>query len=412
MNTPEPALPRRAWIIVGVLCLAGLLNYLDRLLLITMRVSITADIPMSNTQFGLLTSVFLFCYALLSPVGGYLADRFSRSHMIIGSLFVWSLATWLTAHATTFGGLMFTRVLMGLSEAFYFPAAGALIADYHTDRTRATANGLHLGGVMLGSVLGGLGGVLADRHGWPFAFELFGGLGIALALVAAFILRDRPAAAPTAGAEATPAVGAFAALRSLFRRWEYICLMLFWGLLALASWAFVGWMPAYLGERFGLTQGAAGMTMTGCFYGGCLLGMVVGGWWSDRWIRSNPLGRVLVGVIGLAVAASAVVAITLSGTLALTAGLLAVFGLCRAFPDANMVPILCGLTDARYRATGIGFLNALATSLGGVTIYVGGVIRDAKLDIAWLFLFGAGGLLVCLGLLWLIRPRAATATPA
>jgi predicted MFS family arabinose efflux permease len=411
MNTPESPLPARAWIIVGVLCLAGLLNYLDRLLLITMRVSITADIPMSNTEFGLLTSVFLFCYAVLSPVGGYLADRFSRSRMIIGSLFVWSVATWLTAHATTFGELMATRVLMGLSEAFYFPAAGALIADYHTNRTRATANGLHLGGVMLGSILGGLGGVLADRYGWPFAFQLFGGLGVALAAVAIFVLRDRPAASGT-GVEAAPAVGAFAALRSLFRRWEYICLMLFWGLLALASWAFVGWMPAYLGERFGLAQGAAGMTMTGFFYGGCLLGMVVGGWWSDRWIRTNPLGRVLVGMIGLAVAASAVVAITLSNTLALTAGLLAVFGLCRAFPDANMVPILCGLTDARYRATGIGFLNALATTLGGITIYVGGVIRDAKLDITYLFLFGAGGLLVCLALLWIIRPRDAAPTAA
>jgi predicted MFS family arabinose efflux permease len=408
VNTPETA-PRspHAWTIVGVLFFAGLLNYLDRLVLITMRVSISADIPMSNTQFGLLTTALLFCYALFSPVGGYTADRFKRSHVIIGCLAAWSAATWLSGQATTFGELMLSRVLLGVSQAFYFPAAGALIADYHSERTRALANGIHLGGVILGAILVGFGGLIADRHGWPFAFELFGGLGMAWAVVAFFVLRDRPAAAPKADVE--PAVGALAALRSLFQRWQYICLMIFWGLLALASWAFVGWMPAYLGERFGLAQGAAGLTMTSCFYGGCLAGMIVGGWMSDRWIRTNPLGRILVGMIGLAVAAFAVIAITLSGTLALTAGFLVVFGICRAFPDANMVPILCGLADARYRATGIGFLNALATSLGGVTIYVGGVIRDAELDITYLFLFGAGGLLVCLVLLWLIRPRGAVA---
>lgn len=411
MTVPLPALPPRAWTVVGVLFFAGLLNYLDRLLLITMRVSITADVPMSNAQFGLLTSVFLFCYAILSPVGGYLADRFSRSRTIICSLFAWSVATWLTAHASTFGELMITRALMGLSEAFYLPAAGALIADYHSNRTRGLANGLQLTGVMVGSMLGGLGGVLADRHGWPFAFKLFGALGVGLAVAAVFILRDRPATAPSPETVA-PDGGAFAAIANLFRRWRYICLMLFWGLLALSSWAFVGWMPAYLGERFGLGQGASGMIMTGCFYSGALLGMLVGGWWSDRWTLRDPRGRVFVGIIGLAIAASAVVAITQSGALVLTASLLAVFGLCRAFPDANMVPILCSLTDARYRATSIGFLNALATAVGGVTIYVGGLIRDAKLDIKYLFLCGAAGLLVCLVLLWVIRPRDAAPTTA
>jgi len=412
MNPPETApLPPRAWTIVGVLFFAGLLNYLDRLVLITMRVSITADIPMSNTQFGLLTTALLFCYALFSPIGGYTADRLKRSHVIVGCLFAWSVATWLSGQATTFGELLFSRVLLGVSQAFYFPAAGALIADYHSDRTRAFANGLQLGGVILGAILAGFGGLIADRHAWPFVFELFGGLGVALAAVAAFLLRDRPAA-PVPAAAAAPAASPFAALRSLFQRWQYVCLMLFWGLLALASWAFVGWMPAYLGERYGLAQGPAGLTMTGCFYGGCLAGMIVGGWWSDRWTRANPRGRVFVGVIGLAVAAAAVVAITQSGTLALTAGFLVVFGLCRAFPDANMVPILCGITDARFRATGIGFLNALATVVGGSTIYVGGMIRDAKLDINYLFLFGAGGLLVCLVLLWLIRPRDPVPAPA
>ena len=143
---------------VALLWLVACLNYLDRMILITMRSSIKEAIPMTDAQFGLLTTIFLVSYGLLSPLGGFVADRFSRSRIIIFSLFAWSATTWLTAHASTFGELLFYRALMGISEACYFPAAGALLMDYHRNTTRSLANGIHLSGVMVGSGLGGLGG--------------------------------------------------------------------------------------------------------------------------------------------------------------------------------------------------------------------------------------------------------------
>src|SRR5690606_38737514 len=130
------------WLLVALLCIIGCLNYLDRMMIVTMRTSILEEIPMSDAQFGLLTSVFLWVYGFSSPVAGYIADRFNRSFVIIGSLFVWSLVTWLTAHATTFEGLLAARALMGISEAFYFPAAMALIMDWHSDKTKSTAVGI------------------------------------------------------------------------------------------------------------------------------------------------------------------------------------------------------------------------------------------------------------------------------
>ena len=74
-----PKITTRAWLVVALLWPVATLNYLDRLMLTTMRDSIKAGIPMTDAQFGLLTSVFLWVYALLSPCAGYLADRFSRS---------------------------------------------------------------------------------------------------------------------------------------------------------------------------------------------------------------------------------------------------------------------------------------------------------------------------------------------
>lgn len=406
--------PGGAWLLVALLWLVGCLNYLDRVMLITMRQSIKEAIAMTDAQFGLLTTSFLLMYALLSPLGGFLADRFSRSRIIIFSLFAWSATTWLTAYATTFGQLIASRILMGVSEACYFPAAGALIADYHRNKTRSLANGIHLSGVMVGSGLGGLGGWLAEGQGWKFAFQLFGLGGVAYAVVLLFVLRDRPADAapgePGTGATAPAAVpraSLLDALRSLLGQKAYILALLFWGLLGLASWAFLGWMPTYLSEHFHLAQGEAGLITTGYIYSASLLGMIVSGAWADRWSARNVRGRIYVGVIGLIVATPAVVLVANTGMLPLAIAGLLVYGLTRAFPDANMMPVLCQITDPRYRATGLGLLNAFATIVGGLTIYVGGALRDAHVNITVVFNCGAAGLFVCAILLWYIKPRVA-----
>src|SRR5688572_31483265 len=99
---PAPAtLPSRAWLTVALLWVVAALNYLDRIMITTMRGSVVEAIPMTDAQFGLLTSIFLWVYGLLSPFAGFLADRFNRSRLIIGSLLVWSLLTWLTGHCKT-----------------------------------------------------------------------------------------------------------------------------------------------------------------------------------------------------------------------------------------------------------------------------------------------------------------------
>ena len=104
---------------VALLFVVALLNYLDRLILTTMREPIRADIVMSDAQFGLLTSAFLWVYAATSPLGGWMADRVGRKRVIVTSLFFWSAATFLTGLATTFHQMLTARALMGFSEACY-----------------------------------------------------------------------------------------------------------------------------------------------------------------------------------------------------------------------------------------------------------------------------------------------------
>jgi MFS family permease len=403
----DSQLPARAWLIVGLLWIVGLLNYLDRVMIATMRLSIKEAIPMTDAQFGLLTTVFLLVYAVLSPFAGYLADRFNRSRVIIGSLFLWSFITWLTGHAKTYEQLLWTRALMGVSEACYIPAALALIADYHRGPTRSLANGIHLSGVVAGSALGGIGGWLAERHGWAYAFDLFGLVGIGYSFVILWLLRGPPASEQPAGAPpiTVPRVRLGEAIVSLFRQRAFILALGFWGLLGVGGWAVTGWMPTYLNEQFHLPQGTAGLYATMFVSLSSLVGLLIGGAWADRWSRTNERGRVLVPVIGLCIAAPAILLASSTPWLALTLMALVVYGLTRTFVDANMMPILCLIADKRYRATGYGILNSLACVIGGATIYIGGRLRDAHVDISRVFQFGALTIAVCAVLLWFIKPQ-------
>ncbi|MBS0632005.1 MAG: MFS transporter [Verrucomicrobia bacterium] len=401
----DSLLPRRAWLVVGLLWVVGCLNYIDRVMLITMRQSVQAAIPMTEAQFGLLSTVFLIVYAMLSPVGGFIADRLSCSRTIIFSLFAWSAITWMTAHATSFNELLMWRALMGISEACYLPAAAALIARYHGPATRSLANGIHLSGVMVGSGLGGLGGLIAEHHPWTTAFEIFGVVGVLYSIVLLAFLRDNPQAATPGVDPATGSIRVGEMIRSLFESKKFLIALAFWGMLGITSWSFSGWMPAFLIEQFHLPQGKAGLMATGFQSLGSLSGMIIAGAWADRWSRRNPEGRAIVGIIGLGICIPCVFLVSNSPYLPLTLAGLVCFGLTRAFPDANMMPILFEITDKRYRATAYGILNAFATTAGGLVIYLGGLLRDAHVSVTTVFYIGTVGMALCSGLLWVIRPH-------
>lgn len=410
-TVPEPGLLSRAWLVVGLLFVVGLLNYLDRVMITTMRGSIVDAIPMTDTQFGLLTAVFLWTYGLLSPVAGFLADRFSRSRVIIGSLFVWSAVTLLTAYSTTFGELLVTRLLMGVSEACYIPAALALIVDYHRGSTRSLATGIHIGGMMLGQSLGFVGGWLAQDNAWNSPFRIFGVVGMVYALVLVFLLTDTPPSGRAAAGAGTSknSVHFASAVKSLFGRGAFVLALFFWGFLGMVGWLVIGWLPTYYQEHFQLSQAEAGLYATGYVQLTALIGVLLGGALADRWSRTNPRARLLLPAIGLLVAAPSVFLASVTTVLPIAIIGFVVYAFTRMFSDANMMPILCLVTDERYRATGYGILNLFSCIVGGVGIYAGGVLRDRHIDVSSLFQVAAVLMVLCAIILFRIRPKPETA---
>ncbi|MFM8718979.1 MAG: MFS transporter, partial [Chthoniobacterales bacterium] len=234
MSTPAPSPGRYAWLIVALLFPVALLNYLDRQMIAAMKVSVMGSVSgiTLESQWGYMLGQFKWVYAFFSPIGGYVADRFSRRWTICGSLLAWSVVTWLTGRVETYEGLLWTRTAMGLSEAFYIPAALALISDYHRGPTRSRATGIHQMGIYCGVILGGFAGYVADAPslGWRWAFDFTGLAGILYAIPLFFLLRDprRP------GSEAEKTSGA-SRIGELLTNKSFILLVLYFTLPALAG---------------------------------------------------------------------------------------------------------------------------------------------------------------------------------
>src|SRR5687767_13158744 len=271
-----PTSLRTAWLAVALLWPVALLNYLDRQLLAAMKFSVMGDIPDVGTEanWGYMLAQFKWVYAVLSPFGGYLADRFGRRLVIAGSLFAWSAVTWWTGQVESYSGLLWARTFMGISEAFYIPAALALIADYHTGRTRSRAVGVHQTAIYFGLILGGFGGHAADAPelGWRTTFAVIGLVGIVYAFPLVLLLKDPPRSAT----EPVAKPGPFVAIAELVVNPAFLLLVLVFTLPAIAGWVVRDWMPAILKDRFAIGQGTAGVSatlyMNVAAFGGAMLG--------------------------------------------------------------------------------------------------------------------------------------------
>ncbi len=401
----EPTLGNYIWIVVMLLWPVALLNYLDRQMMAAMKPSIMQDIPTIalDANWGLLMGIFKWVYAGLSPLGGYLADRFSRRWIIASSLFVWSAVTWFTGYVTTFEQLLVARAVMGISEACYIPAALALIADVHSQRTRSRAIGVHQMAIYAGLILGGFSGYAAESPhiGWRGAFFGAGLVGVLYAIPLLWLLRDTTKRLEDIADRPSPR----AAIRELLTNRSFILLVIYFTLPAIAGWVVKDWMPAILGKRFDLKQGLAGVSASVPANVASLFGAILGGLLADILMRKTVRGRIYVSAMGMLMIVPAMVGIGVAPNLTVAVLSLALFGIGWGFFDCNNMPILSQIARPQLRATGYGIMNLLSISWGGVADVVYGKFGDIGLGDDIFFCSVAVATFLCAGLVLLIRPK-------
>jgi predicted MFS family arabinose efflux permease len=410
-NNGEPH-PEAAskWVMVWVLAVAGMLNY-------GVRTSITAVYPLLKTELGFgdlglgaLGSFFLWSYALASPLAGRLGDRFNRSRVVLWSLVGWSLVTAASGMMNTRAGLLAMRVLLGLVEAFFLPAAMALLAEYHSPKTRATAMGVMGVGQYVG-LIGGvtLVGFLGDRYGWRAPLWTLGAAGLLVAIPTYALLPSKGRAAGRGRAEVRTqppeALPTFAgAVLGLLKLPSFLVLAAAGALTSIGAWIFLNWLPLYFKEAYAMSLAGAGFFGASFINGSAALAQVVGGVVSDRVARRGAHYRMLLQALLILAAAPTLLVFVCTRNLAVIAVALVLNSGLRIAGDLNILPLLCDLAGENRLAVAFGLTNMLNCIAGGAGIFVAGMLKS-NLGLGGIFagtvgclVFDALMLFVCYGL--------------
>src|SRR6185369_7959132 len=153
LSMTKTAIPGLRWWIIGLVFLATLINFIDRLTISVLAPVITAQLELSNLEFASITTSFLAAYTISQGLSGKLYDRIGTKRGFTLSILVWSLAACAHAFARGLISLISLRLLLGVGEAGNWPGAAKVIAEWFPVRERAFAMGIFNSGVAIGNIV-------------------------------------------------------------------------------------------------------------------------------------------------------------------------------------------------------------------------------------------------------------------
>lgn len=371
------------WAVVGMLWFVCLFNYADRQAIFSVFPKIKEEFGFDAIQLGLIGSAFMWVYAGGASFAGYVADHFSRKHLILGGCLFWSFITVTTGWCSKLWHFVTVRALEGVGETFYFPATMSLVSDYHDKRTRSRAFSFHQSSVYIGTIGGSwLGAWFAEHYGWRFGFYFFGTAGIILAAFLYRFLREPKrgeadlAAAQESGdgvtavgkpsTEVLPPLGIGQVLGEIFSKPSGVLLMLaFLGANFVAT-IFLTWTPSFLVDKFGFKLTSAGLSGAVFIHLASALSVPIGGYLADRFASKLPGARMLVQGSGLLLGAVFVGIVGLTPDIPTLLIAMSIFGLCKGLYDANIFASLYDVVQPRARATAAGIMNTVGWGGGAL----------------------------------------------
>jgi MFS family permease len=356
---------RYAWYVIGVLNLAYLVAFADRIVLGLLVVLLQRDLRLTDTEIGIVTGLaFGVCYTVFSLPAGYMADRFSRRNLVAAGMAAWSVATAACGLAGSFSQLFLARVGVGIGEAVLHPTTTSLVADYFPPRDRARAFGFYMmagaAGTTFAFLLGGR--VIRWLEGFPeISLPALGTLAVwqatfliaglpGLLLAGLMLLTVREPVRRGRAAETRPPVAAVARFMNANRR-TFLCHIIGAPLLLTGGYSLMNWLPTFFARVHGW-ETAKTSTIYGLTGGlASMVGAVTAGYAADtlrrRGLVDGTYRTALYGGIGLN-ACGAVAMVMPTPTLAMAALTAASFFLLS--PAVTAVACINEIAPNRMRA--------------------------------------------------------------
>lgn len=288
--------------LLALLFAANMLNFYDRTIPAIVVEPLKLEFALDDSQIGVISAAFTVVYAAFGIPLGRLADHASRRMILFAGLGVWSILTAATGVAGGFVALVVVRLLLGVGEASFAPAANSLLADLYPAQRRARATGLLQLGLPVGLVLAffTVGSITKAYGTWRAAFFVAAVPGLVVACLFLFVREPARGASERIAMPKEQGRGPFRDLLRIRTIW--------WLVVAgigsqIASYA-VATFSVPLFQRYFGTSLAVGAMLTGVTIGVTgLVGLIAGGWLADRASRRSPAARVRTGAVALLLAA-------------------------------------------------------------------------------------------------------------
>lgn len=376
VERPPATLASARWTLLAFLWCCYVLNHADRQVVYTLFPALQQEFGFSDAILGLTGALFLWVYAVSSPLSGVLGDRLSRIGLVTASLAVWSAFTLLTGFAQGTITLLACRALLGVSESLFMPAAYALMANAHGTETRSRAIAIFATSQMVGVAAGGsASGYLAEHLNWRFSFWMLGGIGILFALPLWRFLRTLPWEIRE-GNRNKQAAAPSHSFRRLFGIPSLLATMVFMAMSNFGLFLVYTWLPTFLYDKFSLGLASAGFEASVYPQIGTVTGLLAGGTLADRlYKRWRPIRFWIVAIAFLA-AAPCMYLIGSSSTLGMTRLAAVAFGLFAGFIIGNQAAAAFEVVPASLRATTIGITNLVGAAASGFAPFLGGLARN------------------------------------
>jgi len=355
------------WELLALLSCAFFFHQADRAIFGVLLTSIKADLRLNDDQIGFAASTLFFTLALMVPIAGYVADRFSKKWIITVSILFWSLATTFTGLARGIVGIVvFRSVATAGGESFYAPAAYPLLAAFHKT-TRSVAMAVHQAALYFGLMASGyLAAWTNGLVGWRGTFFLFGGGGILLGSIFIFRLRDIPKQ-EVSTEERKDAVSVREMLKQFFTNPTALLLTAGFTAIVFVNNAYVVWAPAFIEKKFDVSLSTAAGGAMLYHHLTAFVGILFGGVLTDRLIRRFPRFRLFVQCGAMALGAPAIYCFGIGPTLLATWIATATFGLFRGIYETNTHAAMFDVVKPEYRGSTVGLMTMTAFLFGSLS---------------------------------------------
>ena len=295
--------PRYRWFVVVIFFFFMLLHQTDKLMIGSLQVPISESFGLDDFKWGLVNSGALAVATILYPLWGYLYDRYARAKLLALASFIWGATTWLNAIVRTYTGFLITRASTGVDDSSY-PGIFTLIADYFGPDLRGKVYGIlqlaqplgFLAGLVLGQVVAPMIG------GWRSVFYITGGLGLVVALLIYFGVKEMPRGKAEPEFENMPEMATFrfswAEAREIFRK-RTMWFVFLQGFAGVFPWNVITFFFfGYLETERGYDRNAIIGTMAPVILI-LAAGYFIGGFIGDLLFKRTKKGRILISSAGV-----------------------------------------------------------------------------------------------------------------